>query len=446
MIDAHSLGMRIDPWATARVSDYDRLLSEFGIGRFDASHLPNPQRMFRRGMVFGQRGFDAIQGAIDRHRPFAVLTGLMPSGPMHLGHKMVLDQAMYYQSVGGDLFVCVADIEAYATRNMSLEKARRIAIDQYITSYIALGLNRKRCQVYFQSTRNSVKDLAYLLGRKVNFSVMKAIYGMDDTTNMSHMFSPLVQVADILHVQLEKYGGPRPTIVPVGIDQDPHIRLTRDIAFAHRLCNVTVAKDGKVGAFVKTDEEVDWVLGAAEKAARSLGFKEFKSIPAYKALYIEDAAAEDVPALDEAVLRAEAARNGMAFFLPSSSYHRFITLFSGDKMSSSKPETAIFLDDPPEEAAKKLLKAKTGGAVSVAEQKKGGGKPEECSVHDMLMAHFIEDDWRLSEMLQSCKRGERLCGACKKEAAALTEAFLRDFQERKKAVGDSWKDYLVEDA
>jgi tryptophanyl-tRNA synthetase len=437
--------MRIDPWATAQVSDYDRLLQEFGIGKFDGSHLPNPQRLFRRGIVFGQRGFDAIQRAIDRHSPFAVLTGLMPSGPMHLGHKMVLDQAMYFQSVGGDLFVCVADIEAYATRNMSLEKARKIAIEEYISSYIALGLGRQRCQIYFQSTRKAVKDMAYLLGRKVNFSIMKAIYGMDDTTNMSHMFSPLVQVGDILHVQLAKYGGLRPTVVPVGIDQDPHMRLTRDIAFAHRLCNVMVAKDGKVGAFVKTEEDVDGVLDIAEKAARASGFKDLKRIPAYKALYIEDAEPDDVPAIDEAVLREEAARNNMAFFLPSSTYHRFITLFSGDKMSSSRPETAIFLSDPPAEAAKKILRAKTGGAVSVDEHKKEGGKPTECSVHDMLVAHFVEDDWKLSEMFQSCKRGERLCGQCKKEAAALVENFLRDFQERKKAVGDSWKDYVVED-
>jgi len=357
----------------------------------------------------------------------------------------VLDQAMYYQSVGADLFVCVADIEAYATRNISLAKARNIAMDEYISSYIALGLGRDRCQIYFQSTRKAVKDMAYLLGRKVNFSVMKAIYGMDDTTNMSHMFSPLVQVADILHVQLEKYGGLRPTVVPVGIDQDPHMRLTRDIAFAHRLCNVTVAKDGKVGAFVKTDEDVEGVLKLAEDAARSAGFHKFKTIPAYKALYIEDATAEDVPAIDEAVLRAESPRNEFAFFLPSSSYHRFITLFAGDKMSSSRPETAIFLSDPPAEAAKKIMRAKTGGAISVEEQKKAGGKPDECSVYDMLMAHFMEDDRMLSDIFQACKRGERMCGPCKKEAAALAERFLKDFQEKKRSVGDSWKEYVVED-
>jgi tryptophanyl-tRNA synthetase len=358
---------------------------------------------------------------------------------------MVLDQAMYFHSIGGDLFVAVADIEAYATRGFSLEKARQIAVEQYIKSYIALGLQKKRCQVYFQSTRKAVKDMAYQLGRKVNFSTMKAIYGMDDQTNMSHMFAPLVQVGDILHVQLEKYGGPRPTIVPVGIDQDPHIRLTRDIAFAHRLTNAMVARDGKIGVFVKADEEVDELLDTAEKVARGLGFAKLRKIPKYKALYIEDAAPEDVPALDAAMITAERGRNGYAFFQPSSSYHRFITLFSGDKMSSSKPDTAIFLSDPPEEGARKIMRAKTGGATSVEEQKKTGGKPDSCSVFDMLMAHLVEDDRRLSEIRENCRHGERMCGPCKQEAAELTRRFLKDFQDKKKAVGDSWKEYVVED-
>ena len=437
--------MRIDPWATAQVTDYARLLDEFGIGRFDASRLPSPQRMFRRGIVFGQRGFEIVQGAIDSKKSFAILTGLMPSGPMHLGHKMVIDQAMYFHSIGGDLFVAVADIEAYATRGLSLEKAREIAVEQYIKSYIALGLRKERCQVYFQSTRKAVKDMAYQLGRKVNFSTMKAIYGMDDQTNMSHMFAPLVQVGDILHVQLEKYGGPRPTIVPVGIDQDPHIRLTRDIAFAHRLTNAMVARDGKLGIFVKSDEDVDRLLDTAEKVARGLGFAKLRKIPKYKALYIEDAAPKDVPALDAAMIMAEKELNGYAFFLPSSSYHRFITLFSGDKMSSSKPDTAILLMDPPQEGARKILRAKTGGATSVEEQKKTGGKPDECSVFDMLLAHLVEDDRLLSEIRENCRHGERMCGPCKQEAAELTRRFLQDFQEKKMAVGDSWKEYVVED-
>ena len=48
---------------------------------------------------------------------------------------------------------------------------------------------------------------------------MQATYGFDGSCNMTHVFSPLIQTGDILHVQLEKYGGNRPTLVPVGVDQ-----------------------------------------------------------------------------------------------------------------------------------------------------------------------------------------------------------------------------------
>ncbi len=45
-----------------------------------------------------------------------------------------------------------------------------------------------------------------------------------------HVQAPLVQVGDILHPQTDEYGGLRPIVVPVGVDQDPHLRLTRGLA------------------------------------------------------------------------------------------------------------------------------------------------------------------------------------------------------------------------
>ena len=48
----------------------------------------------------------------------------------------------------------------------------------------------------------------------------------------------MVQVGDILHPQTEDYGGLRPIVVPVGVDQDPHLRLTRGIASKSNWFNV----------------------------------------------------------------------------------------------------------------------------------------------------------------------------------------------------------------
>jgi len=425
--------MKIDPWSSAQFQDYARLRDEFGIESFEPyeSKLPKPGRIFRRGVVFGHRGFERVFEAIEKNEKFAVMTGFVPSGPMHLGHKMVIDQVNYFTSLGADAYIGVADIEALGARGISLKRAEEIALEYYITNYIALGLDSKKCQIYFQSKRKPVLDLAYISAHETNWNEMRSIYGFEDSTNMCKIFSPLVQVADILHPQLEKYGGPKPVVVPVGVDQDPHIRLTRNIAFSHRFFNVTVAKDGRPGVFVKTDYLVEELLKEVEKVAREMGFKKLKNIPSYKALYIDDAKGEDLPKLDERLVEVERKYGGYGFILPAATYHRFMTGLTGEKMSSSKPETAIFLTDNPKEARKKVMASKTGGGVSVEEQRRLGGKPEICSVYELYVYHFVDSDEELSEIYSKCKGGKMLCGECKQYAASLVEKFLVEFAQKR---------------
>ena len=437
--------MKIDPWSSTTYQDYTRLRDEFGIEEFTEDlwkNLPNPHKLIRRGVIFGHRGFQQIRDSIVNKKPWAILTGLMPSGKMHLGHKMVIDEVIYYQSIGADINIAVADIEAFATRNYTLEETKKLALNEYIPSYIALGLKPEKCRIYYQSKNQDVKDLSYILGRKTNWSAMQATYGFNGQTNMAHVFSPLIQTGDILHVQLEKYGGIRSTLVPVGVDQDPHIRLSRDIAQAHRLYNVTVTKDKKIGVFVKIDEDIGKLLDNAEKILKELNFNKLKRITDYKAIYIQDATDNDIPIIDETLARTETKFGGYGFLQPSSTFHRFITGLTGEKMSSSKPESAIFLTDSPKDATKKIMNAKTGGAVSLEEQKKQGGKPDECIVYELFLYHLIEDDKELQGIYSSCKNGEKMCGQCKKYAAELMENLLNNIQEKRKSASEKIKQYL----
>ncbi len=437
--------MQINPWASTQYEDYSRLRDEFGIEEFSIEGLPNPHKLFRRGVIFGHRGFREILDAIKHNKPFAILTGLMPSGRMHIGNKMVIDQVMYFQSLGADITIAVADIESYGTRGVSLEKGEKTAIEEYIINYIALGLKPENCQIYFQSKREPVKDLAYLLSRKINLSEMRAIYGFEDSANMTHIFSPLVQVGDILHVQLDKYGGPRPTLVPVGVDQDPHIRLTRNVAFGYRLYNVLKTKDDRIGVFIKVDDNVEDLLQNAEDAARGLGFNDFEKIEKYKALYINDAGEADISRIDYELIPIELKFNAYGFYQPSATFHRFMSGLNGGKMSSSVPESSIFLTDMPEEGKKKVMKCKTGGRVSVEEQKKLGGIPEECVVYELFLYHLIEKDGDLEKIFNDCKSGVQMCGQCKTQAAEQIEAFLKNLQEKREEVRDRLKEYIKYD-
>ncbi len=223
----------IDPWSSA-ILNYEKLIEEFGIKPFHdlLDDIKNPHILMRRGVIFGHRDYGRILKAMREKTKFSVVTGMMPSGKMHIGHKMVVDQLIWYQKKGAEIYIPIADMESYSARGINFSEAKRIAIDEYITNYIALGLDpdNDNLHIYLQSENKTVGDLAYKLAKKVNMNEMKSIYGFSGSTNIAHLYTPLIQVADILHPQLDELGGPKPTVVPVGPDQDPHIRLTRDIA------------------------------------------------------------------------------------------------------------------------------------------------------------------------------------------------------------------------
>jgi len=151
-----------------------------------------------------------------------------------LGHLLVAQQFLIYQKLGAKIYIAVADIEAYNARGQSLEDSKKIAIDEYITNYVALGLNPKNVEIYFQSDRskdsnrsNAYYRLQNILAKHATFNEFKAVYG--DITP-GKMVSSLLQASDMLHSQLPEFENICPVVVPVGIDQDPHLRLARDIS------------------------------------------------------------------------------------------------------------------------------------------------------------------------------------------------------------------------
>ncbi|MDD5111853.1 MAG: tryptophan--tRNA ligase [Candidatus Altiarchaeota archaeon] len=216
---------RIDPWGSGEVQDYRRLMTDFGIEPMEPYREAfKANRYIRRGIIFGHRDFGRIADSILKKKPYVMMTGLMPSGKFHFGHKMVADQIIWHQSCGASVYVCAADLEAYVVRNIPLAEAREIAITEYLTNYLALGL-KPPFTFWFQTDyKVPYYRLRDMMSKEVTFNELKAIYGEITT---GKIFSAITQSADILHPQLS---GPQPTVVPVGVDQDPHIRLTRDIA------------------------------------------------------------------------------------------------------------------------------------------------------------------------------------------------------------------------
>ncbi|MEM2896502.1 MAG: tryptophan--tRNA ligase [Candidatus Bathyarchaeia archaeon] len=220
----------MDPWSIEDIEDYSKLFSLFGIEPIEPilKKIPYPNRYFRRKIIFGHRDLDKILKAIQSDQGFAVMSGIKPTGEFHLGTKMTAEEIIHFQKLSkkARAFYCIADIEAYADNGIPLEKSFEIATGN-VADLLALGLDPKKAYVYRQSSEIKVLSMAMIFSRGVTYNMMEAIYGEKP---FGLYFSALVQVADILLPQLKEFGGPKPVIVPVGADQDPHIRLTRDIA------------------------------------------------------------------------------------------------------------------------------------------------------------------------------------------------------------------------
>lgn len=406
----------ITPWEVSGEVDYSKLIKEFGMEPFHPllDQIEDPMHLMKRGVIFGHRDYERIIEAMKRGEPFAVMSGFMPSGLPHFGHKMTMDEIVWHNLKGGMAFVGIADMEAHAVRGLSWDKLKKIGME-YVKAIIALGL-KEDSVIYFQSANENVKDLAFELATEVNWSELKAIYGFDNETTLAKMFVTSIQAGDILLPQLRLYGGPKPTVVPVGADQDPHLRLTRDLSA--RVC-IFAYEEIENGVRVRSRKGSEFL-----KSIHNLDFD--------KKIYQEHVDLfGDPDEIIEAVRKIELELGGFAFVPPSSTYHKFITGLQGGKMSSSKPESYISLLDKPEDAAKKVMAALTGGRATAEEQRRFGGIPEKCVVFELYTCHLLSDK-ELEEIERDCRSGNLLCGKCKRFASEKVREFLSDLQEKMK--------------
>jgi tryptophanyl-tRNA synthetase len=410
---------QINPWSGTPSLDIEKTFAEFGIDPIAPvlAELPEVPYFMRRGIVVGHRDYRPIAQAIRNKTPFHILTGFMPSGHPHLGHLMVMKEVVWHVQQGGNGYITIADREAHAVRGLSWEKCNEFG-KEYLACLYALGFEGK---TYFQTRNNRLKDLAFEAATKVNFSELTAIYGFGPDTDLAHADSVITQVADILYPQVDRE--PAPTLVPVGVDQDPHIRLTRGIAHKMRMFTIE-ERDGYISVRSKNapDAAMDAVKSAFPHAKKYEGHVDIKG-----------AQCADVAVK---VREIERAQGGFAFYTPSSTYHIFMPGLTGGKMSSSIPESIISFYETEAVVRKKVMSGITGGRTTLEEQKRLGGEPDKCSVYLLNLFHMVTDDNELAEIKRKCMAGEITCGQCKKETAERVVAFLKDFREKMDACAD----------
>ena len=216
---------------------YAEKMQEFGLKSMDRflRYCPDPSKYMQLGITFAHKDLEIIAEAIADNKPWAVISGLNPSGPLHLGHKAIFDELLWMQQHGADVYIPITNDESYTVgKTKSLAEARKIAYEQVIPSIIAMGFDSEKTHIFVDSDYPDIYNVAMDLSNKITLNKAFGVFGFDkkeEGENPGTMFyRAAVQVAQILLPQYEEFGGPKPTIIPVGIDQHPYILLARDIA------------------------------------------------------------------------------------------------------------------------------------------------------------------------------------------------------------------------
>jgi tryptophanyl-tRNA synthetase len=175
-----------------------------------------------------------------------ILSGVQPSGKLHLGNYFGAIQQHIALQDRGEAFYFIADYHALTTlkeaeareadaaqkagkttwksaQQIFAENVRDVALD-----YLALGLDPNKATFYRQSDIPEVAELAWFLSTVTGFGLLERAHSFKDKVDQGIAASvglftyPVLMAADILIV--------RSHLVPVGKDQEQHLEMTRDMA------------------------------------------------------------------------------------------------------------------------------------------------------------------------------------------------------------------------
>jgi len=182
--------------------DNRKLVDRFGARRL-SKDVPDFYT-FKRELIYSHRDFDKFFKALKRGEKCAILSGFNASGTM------------------------ISDDESYVTGKVKTQEEALKNSMALARELLAYGFDAKKTYFIIDQVYTNIYNLAFKLSTKVNYSEIKATYGYKPEENIGTHFYPAVQSAHILFPQ-EKFGI-KNVLVPIGPDEDAHIRISRDIA------------------------------------------------------------------------------------------------------------------------------------------------------------------------------------------------------------------------
>jgi len=193
-----------------------------------------------------------------------VLSGIQPSGQLHLGNYFGMMSRMIQYQENNDLFCFIANYHALTTipeKDVLSRNTFEAACD-----FLALGLDPEKSTFWVQSDVSEVTELTWLLSNVTPMGLMDRATSYKDkiargiSANLGLFSYPVLMAADILLYNSQ--------IVPVGKDQKQHLEMTRDIAVRinNQFGNILVVPEPDIE---KTTQLVPGIDG--QKMSKSYG-------------------------------------------------------------------------------------------------------------------------------------------------------------------------------
>jgi tryptophanyl-tRNA synthetase len=208
--------------------DNKKLIERFGATGIDSLKEVPDFYTFNNRLMVSHRDFGTYYERIKKGEKSAIVSGLNPSSTLHIGHIPVFDTNLFFQQkYGAEVFIPLSDDESYVSLKIKTQEEALKYAFQLTRSMIAYGFDLKRTHIIIDQIYTNIYNLAIKLSRGITMSEIKSIYSYTNDQNTGLHFYPAIQSA---HIILPNLFGMKNVLVPIGPDEDAHLRTCRDIA------------------------------------------------------------------------------------------------------------------------------------------------------------------------------------------------------------------------
>ena len=357
-------------------------------------------------------------------RPDRVLSGMRPTGNMHLGNYHGALKNWVGLQLDFECFFFVADWHALTTNYEETKFIEQFS-QEMVIDWLGAGLSPEKCTIFRQSSVPEHAELHLFLSmitplawveRVPTYKEMIDSLESKDLATYGFLGYPVLQAADILMYRAER--------VPVGEDQAPHVEMSREIA--RRFNDI-------YGRGPNFDEEVSGVLGELSQTDSEHITNLHKR---YREAGEEDALQEGIELLSKSesvssvqaqLLEGYLRGTGKVILVEPRNLHTEtpkVPGLDGRKMSKSYGNT-ILLRESPDVVETKVSKMQTDPARV---RLKDPGDPEKCPVFELERIYLDED--QRTWVTQGCTTASIGCRECKQLLIDAINIEQTSFRER----------------